>query len=259
MSELHARKRFGQHFLHDANIVNRIIREIDPQDDQHIVEIGGGLGALSTPLAPLAGRFDIVELDDRFVPRLSEEFRDRPNVHVHHADALKFNFGALAEGGKKIRVVGNLPYNISTPLLFHLLEFRSSVEDMHFMLQKEVVDRMAAPPGNKTYGRLSVMLSRWTQIESCFDIRPGSFSPPPKVMSSIARLRVRTSPRFNVINEQRFAKLVTHLFSMRRKTVGRSLRGMISADKLAALGIDPKARAETFAPEIFAQLSDAID
>ena len=253
------RKRYGQHFLHDANIVNRIVREISPNDDEHLVEIGGGLGALTKPLSQLVRRLDVVEVDQRLAEELKRDLENIPAVIIHHADALKFNFGVLRSGPEKLRVVGNLPYNISTPILFHVLGFRTIVSDMHFMLQKEVVDRMTASPGNKTYGRLTIMLSRWTEITKCFDIRPGSFLPPPKVMSSMVRLKILETPRFPVRDEQAFAKLVSHLFSMRRKTIGRSLRGMISHDKLAQLEIDPRTRAETLAPAVFAQLADLLE
>jgi 16S rRNA (adenine1518-N6/adenine1519-N6)-dimethyltransferase len=253
-----ARKRYGQHFLHDKNVIRRIVAAIDPTSNDRIVEIGGGLGALSLPLAPLVAHIDVVEIDERLAAELGQALESYGNTRIHRADALKFDFGTLHEGDIPLRVVGNLPYNISTPLLFHLLRFKSIIRDMHVMLQKEVIDRMVAPPGSKTYGRLSVMLARWTDIEACFDIKPGSFTPPPRVMSSFARLTVRQTPKFPVADEQRFAALVAHLFSMRRKTLGRALHGRITAAQLAELGLEPMTRAETLSPAQLAALSDAL-
>jgi 16S rRNA (adenine1518-N6/adenine1519-N6)-dimethyltransferase len=253
-----ARKRYGQHFLHDKNVIRRIIAAIEPQPSDRVVEIGGGLGAISVPLAPLVAHIDIVEVDERLGGELRDVLADRGNTSIHLADALKFDFGALDEGGQPLRVVGNLPYNISTPLLFHLLKFKSIIRDMHVMLQKEVIDRMTAAPGTKTYGRLTVMLARWTDIESCFDIKPGSFTPPPKVMSSFARIKVRATPKFPVADEKRFAELVAHLFSMRRKSLGRALQGRMTTAHLAAFGLDPMTRAETLSPAELAALADAM-
>jgi len=253
---LTARKRYGQHFLHDANIIRRILDAIGPQDAERFVEIGGGLGALTAPLAPRVAHLDVVEVDARLAAELRVRFADDPNVTIHEADALAFDISACAAATGKLRVAGNLPYNISTQLLFHMMKFKTLIHDMHFMLQKEVVDRMTAAPGSKSYGRLTVMLSRWFDIEACFDIRPGSFRPPPRVMSTLARVTVREVPRFDVGDEQRFASLVAHLFSMRRKTLGRALRGRVSPDSLAALGIDARTRAETLSPERLAALAD---
>lgn len=254
-----ARRRFGQNFLHDANVIRRIIAAIDPQPDEALLEIGGGLGALTAPLAESVRRLDVVEVDSRLAHKLRSTFDASPAVRIHEADALEFDIRTCLDEHEKLRVAGNLPYNISTPLLFHLAAFRTRIVDMHFMLQKEVVDRMTAQPGTKSYGRLTVMLSRWFDIEACFDIRPGSFRPQPRVMSTLARLRVRQRPRFSVASEERFAALVTHLFSMRRKTLGRALRGRIDTTILEALGIDPRARAETLSPERLAALADAAD
>jgi len=256
--KVRARKRYGQHFLHDKNVVNRIVAAIDPLPSDRVVEIGGGLGALSVPLAPRVAHVDIVEIDERLATELAAALEGVGSTHIFVADALEFDFERLVVDAIPLRVVGNLPYNISTPLLFHLLSYKSIIRDMHVMLQKEVIDRMTATPGSKAYGRLTVMLSRWTDIESCFDIRPGSFTPPPKVMSSLARITVRQTPRFPVADEQRFASLVAHLFSMRRKTLGRALHGRITAAQLAALGLEPLTRAETLSPAQLAALSDAV-
>lgn len=254
---LPARKRFGQNFLHDPNVIRRIVAAIEPKPEQKMIEIGGGHGALTAALAQCVDRLDVVEIDSRLAEELIQRFPNKDKVRVHNADALKFDFAGCAEQEAKLRIAGNLPYNISTALLFYLLNFRTMIFDMHFMLQKEVVDRMIATPGTKAYGRLTVMLSRWFDIEACFDIRPGSFRPQPRVMSTLARLRVRQAPRFSVSDEQRFASLVTHLFSMRRKTLGRALRGRVSAEALSKLGIDSMARAETLSPERLAALAEA--
>ena len=254
---LRARKRFGQNFLHDANVIRRITAEIAPSGHERFIEIGGGLGALTEPLSAAAGRLDVIEIDTRLADALRERFAAMAHVRIHNEDALSFDYGACAFGAHTLRLAGNLPYNISTALLFTLLKVRDKISDMHFMLQKEVVDRMVAAPGTKSYGRLTVMLARWFDIERCFDIRPGSFRPQPKVMSTLARLRVRATPLFNVEDEQNFAALGAHLFSMRRKTLARALRGRLSATTLEHLGIEPSARAETLSPERLARLCDA--
>jgi 16S rRNA (adenine1518-N6/adenine1519-N6)-dimethyltransferase len=252
-----ANKRLGQHFLHDPRVVAKIIAAIAPQRDDRIVEIGGGRGALTFPLAELVDSLDVIEIDDRLAARL-ESSPAGGKLTIHRADALDFDFASLANGPASLRIVGNLPYNVSTPLLFRLLAFRTALCDMHLMLQKEVVDRMAARPGTKQYGRLTVMLSPWLEVESCFDIGPGAFEPPPKVWSSLARLVVRREPRFDIGNEIAFAQLVSHLFSMRRKTLARSLRGLLTESGIEALDIDPRARPETLLPAEFAKLARAV-
>lgn len=253
---IHAKRRYGQNFLHDDNVIRRIVAAISPAESEHVAEIGGGLGALTLPLAQRVRHLDVIEIDERLAIELRRATADRDNIQIHHADALNFDFSSCVNNDDKLRVAGNLPYNISTPLLFRLQSQRTIISDMHFMLQKEVVDRMVAAPGTKTYGRLTVMLSRWFDIEACFDIRPGSFRPQPRVMSTLARLTVRQTPRFPVSDEKQFADLVTHLFSMRRKTLGRALRGRVSTQALAALHIDPSARAETLSPARLAEIAE---
>jgi len=200
----------------------------------------------------------VVEVDRELAAALPSRVAHPERLIVHEADALRFDFGALAPGPRSLRVVGNLPYNISTPLLFHLLGFGNLIKDLHVMLQREVVDRMTAPPGGKDYGRLTVMLALWAKSQACFDIGPGAFTPPPRVWSTVVRLTPHAAPPFAVMNHARFAALVSHLFSMRRKTLGRSLKGRLTAAQIASVGIDPGARPETLAPVDFARLA-ALD
>ncbi len=255
--EHRARKRFGQHFLHDRNAINRIVDAIDPARDDRLVEIGPGLGAITLPLLERVDTLHAVELDRDVIPLLKEKAGGR-NLVVHHADALKFDFGALAEEiGTPLRLAGNLPYNVSSPLLFHFLSYREVIRDMHFMLQKEVVDRMAAPPGSKTYGRLTVMLAADCEIQPLFNLRPGAFSPPPKVDSAVVRLRVREQPALPILDRERFARLVAAAFMQRRKTLRNSLREFLTEQQIAAAGIDPSARPETLSAEEFARLAAA--
>ncbi len=250
------RKRLGQHFLHDRGVIRRIVAAISPERDDAIVEIGGGLGALTAPLLAEVATLHVIEIDPRLHAGLERLGDDAHRIVLHRADALDFDFAALAPAPRTLRVTGNLPYNVSTPLLFRLLQFRDALKDVHVMLQKEVVTRMTAAPGGKEYGRLTVMLSQWMDISACFDIGPGAFSPPPRVRSTLVRLVPRTAPRFEVADDARFARLVAHLFSMRRKTIARSLRGRIPEAGIEALGLDPKARPETLAPEDFARLAE---
>jgi len=255
---VHARKRLGQHFLHDPIIIAKIVAAIAPRQDDLIVEIGPGLGAITQPLLLRVENLHAVEIDDRLATAVGS-LEGAHKLHVHRADALRFDFSRIAEDGRPLRIVGNLPYNISTPLLFHLLSYRESISDMHLMLQKEVVERMCASPGSKHYGRLTVMLAAWTEIEACFDIGPGAFRPPPKVWSSLVHVSVRRRPAFEVENGAAFGRVVAHLFSMRRKTLRRSLKSQLDAEDIAALDIDPAARPETLEPSQFARIADAIE
>jgi 16S rRNA (adenine1518-N6/adenine1519-N6)-dimethyltransferase len=250
-----AKKRLGQHFLHDPAIIRRLVDVIRPRPDDTMVEIGGGPGALTIPLNDKLERLHVVEVDRELAAALPARVAHPERLVVHEADALDFDFGALATGPSSLRVVGNLPYNISTPLLFHLATFAPLIKDLHVMLQREVVDRMTAVPGGKEYGRLTVMTSLWARTEACFDIGPGAFTPPPKVWSTVVRLVPHATPPFPVANREKFARLVAHLFSMRRKTLGRTLKGSLTAEQIASLGLDPKARPETLAPADFAKLA----
>jgi 16S rRNA (adenine1518-N6/adenine1519-N6)-dimethyltransferase len=255
VSEVRARKHLGQHFLHDPAVIARIVEEIAPEPGDCVVEIGGGLGALTRPLLERLDHLHVIETDPRLVAVL-ESLAGRDRLSVHHSDALKLDLGSLAESPRRIRVVGNLPYNISTPLLFHFLQHRESIIDLHLMLQREVVDRMVAAPGSRQYGRLTIMLAAWTAIEACFDIGPGAFSPPPKVWSTLARVVPRQTARFPIADEAAFRQLVALAFSMRRKTLRRILKGRLSEAALQEAGFDPIARPETLSPEDFARLSE---
>ncbi len=248
------RKRFGQHFLTDPGIIQAIVDEISPGPDDVIVEIGPGPGAITRPLAARAAHLHAIELDRDLVAALESEFSTNEKVTIHAADALRFDFGAL---GTSLRIVGNLPYNISTPLLFHLLGYRAHIADMHFMLQKEVVDRMAAGPGTKAYGRLSIMLGCYMDIDALFDVGPEAFSPPPAVVSAIVRLRPQAHP-FEPVDEQVLSRLLASAFSKRRKTIRNALKNEAGEDDLLAVGIDPSLRPEQVSVSAWVALSNRI-
>jgi 16S rRNA (adenine1518-N6/adenine1519-N6)-dimethyltransferase len=252
------RKRFGQNFLHDHNIIYNIISSIQPKPDEHWVEIGPGLGALTEPLLKLGLHLDVVELDRDLVVLLKDKFGQQNHLQIHSADALKFDFSALAQADEKLRIIGNLPYNISTPLMFHLLDNASYIEDMHFMLQKEVVDRICATPGSKKYGRLSVMMQYYCATELLFEVPPESFDPAPKVMSAIVKLVPHQQPPVEVTDIGKLNRVVTQAFSQRRKTLRNSLKKLIDEDAIIALNIDPALRAEALSLNEFAKLSNQI-
>jgi 16S rRNA (adenine1518-N6/adenine1519-N6)-dimethyltransferase len=253
--EHRARKRFGQHFLHDPGVIRRILDAFDPRPDEVIVEIGPGLGALTRPLLERIRRLHVVELDRDLVARLRSEYPPE-RLHVHEADALAFDFCALAAPGTRLRLIGNLPYNISTPLLFHLLDQERCVRDMLFMLQKEVVERMGAAPDTPDYGRLSVMIQWRCTVERLFDIGPGAFNPPPRVDSSIVRLTPHPTPPVAVDDPKVFADVVKAAFAHRRKTLRNNLKGIVPGTAMAALGIEPERRAETLTLAEFARLAN---
>jgi 16S rRNA (adenine1518-N6/adenine1519-N6)-dimethyltransferase len=253
-----ARKRFGQNFLQDTNIIHQIMMAISAQPSDHLVEIGPGQGAITEPLLASGCELDVVELDRDLVSRLIQQFSHSERFTLHSADALTFNFPSLSKG-EKLRVVGNLPYNISTPLLFHLLENASIIEDMHFMLQKEVVNRMQAIPGNKQYGRLSIMIQLHCQVEALFDVSPDSFFPPPKVMSSIVRLIPHSTKKYAFQNIKLFEKLVAEAFSQRRKTIRNSLKNSCTEGQLNASNIKPTLRAEDLSIDDFVRLTNYLD
>lgn len=251
------RKRFGQHFLRDRQVVERILAAFDPRPGQTVVEIGPGQGALTLPLLDRLGRMHAVELDRDLAAELPALCAGRGEIAVHAADALRFDFAALA-GHERLRVIGNLPYNISTPLLFHLLEQADAIADMLFMVQKEVAERLAAPPGGRDYGRLSVMIQWRFEVERLFDVAPGAFAPPPRVESSLVRLRPRERAEYAVRDPQRLSRLVQAAFAQRRKTLRNALGGLVTAEQLALAGIDPERRAETLSPRDYMRLSEVI-
>ena len=254
-----ARKRFGQNFLHDHHIIDNILGSLNYQQDQHWVEIGPGQGALTEPLLKSGVQLDVVELDRDLVKYLGFKFEQYDQLTIHSSDALRFDFSALANAGEKLHILGNLPYNISTPLMFHLLENTPSIADMTFMLQKEVVDRICADPGSKKYGRLSVMMQYYCATEHLFDVPPESFNPAPKVMSSIVRLEPHAQPPVNVDSVKMLNTVVTTAFSQRRKTLRNSLKKLITEADIIALEINPTLRAETISLEDFAKLSQYIN
>jgi 16S rRNA (adenine1518-N6/adenine1519-N6)-dimethyltransferase len=235
------RKRFGQHFLSDPGVIDAIVRAIDPQPGDTIVEIGPGHGAITGPLAKKAGKLHCIELDRDLAAALRRRFSASEHVTIHEADALSFDFCSL---GDSLRIVGNLPYNISTPLLFHLIENRDCITDMHFMLQKEVVDRMTADPGSKAYGRLGIMLGCHLDVEALFDVGPQCFDPPPAVVSAIVRLAPLGCDRPAIDDEKLLGRLVATAFSQRRKTLRNALKTLLDEDELRSLGIDSGKRPE---------------
>ncbi len=255
-----ARKRFGQNFLQDHNIINNILSYIHPSANQHWVEIGPGMGALTEPLLKQKVILDVIELDRDLVDYLQNKFSYFGNsLTIHSADALKFDFSSLASNHEKLRIIGNLPYNISTPLMFHLLNNSDCIEDMHFMLQKEVVERICAEPGSKKYGRLSIMTQYHCIAEFLFDVPPESFDPKPKVMSAILKLTPHRKPPVAINDLNYLNKVVTQAFSQRRKTIRNSLKKLISEKQLTALDIDPTLRAESLTLDDFAQLSNLLE
>ena len=253
-----ARKRFGQNFLHDQNVISKIVASINPKPDQNIVEIGPGLGAITSEVLPLAQSMHVVELDRDLIPKLEFICDGKGTLTVHQSDALKFDFSQLADGDHSLRVIGNLPYNISTPLIFHLLENHKVVRDMHFMLQKEVVDRMGAKEKENNYGRLSVMTAYFCKVEPLFLVGPGSFNPPPKVESAIVRLTPYETLPFPAKDLKTLQTVVTTAFGMRRKTLRNCLKKIINAEEIESLGIDPTARAETLSVETFVNIANYI-
>ena len=252
-----ARKRFGQHFLHDPATRQRIVDAVGARRGDALVEIGPGRGALTRALFDAAGGLDAIEIDRDLAAALESEYAQSPTFHLHRADALRFDFGALcAARGRRLRIVGNLPYNVSTPLLFHLLATHDAIDDMHVMLQREVIERIVAPAGGEHYGRLGVMLAPWVEAEHLFDVGPGAFQPPPRVWSAVARLRVRREPAFAV--DARYGRLVTAAFSARRKTLRNACRGLLGPADLEATGIDPGIRPEMLTPAQFGQLAQRM-
>jgi 16S rRNA (adenine1518-N6/adenine1519-N6)-dimethyltransferase len=251
-----ARKRLGQHFLHDRTVIARILQALAPRPGDQVLEIGPGLGALTGPLLEICSELDVVELDRDLAAALEQRPEARAGrLRVHLADALRFDLGSLGRG--HLRVVGNLPYNISTPLLFHLLAQADRIRDMLFMLQREVVDRLAAAPGTGDYGRLGVMVQYRCRVERLFTVGRGAFTPPPAVESAVVRLTPWTTPPVAVADPALFAETVRRAFAQRRKQLRNALRGWVDAAGFARAGIDPSARAEDLSLAQLAALSES--
>lgn len=253
-----ARKRFGQNFLSDPGIVDRIVRGIAPHSSDKLVEIGPGQGALTLPLLEHCPTLTVIELDRDLVRRLEALKQQHPGLNIHQGDALKFDFSQLSAQARSLRVVGNLPYNISTPILFHLLSFAHLLLDMHFMLQQEVVERMAAAPGSKTYGRLSVMIQYFCQVDYLFPVAPECFSPSPKVESAIVRLMPHAVLPYPAEDFSAFKHLVNICFQRRRKTLRNSLRTLLPAEAIAGLDLDLTIRPDNLSVRDFVALSNIL-
>ena len=254
------RKRFGQHFLASPGVIQKIVEVIRPQRSDPMLEIGPGQGALTRALLPHLDVLQVVELDRDLIPGLVA-LRDASasRLEIHAGDALAFDYAGLARTlNQPLRVVGNLPYNISTPLIFHLLDAGAWIRDMHFMLQKEVVDRLAARPGGRDYGRLSVMVQVACEVRSLFDVPPGAFNPPPKVDSAVVRLVRRETPLAPPALQQDFARLVSAAFASRRKTLSNNLKGLLDSAAITQCGVNPGARAETLEVEAFVRLAQQL-
>lgn len=249
------RKRFGQHFLHDPGVIRRIVESIAPVAGDRLVEVGPGRGALTWELLARAKAMDAIEIDRDLAAMLAADPRSGPQLRIHVENVLETDFVALRGSGAKLRIVGNLPYNISTPLLFRLLEQREALRDMHFMLQKEVVDRLTAAPGSKDYGRLTVMIAAYAEIEALFEVGPGAFQPPPRVRSSVIRMQPAERPRFDIGEEGALRMLTTAAFSQRRKTLRNGLKSLLTSEEIEACGIDPALRPEAIAPAQFGALA----
>ena len=238
-----AKKSLGQHFLHERGVVDKIVLAVDPRPGDHIVEIGPGQGAMTWPLLDRHGRLTAIEFDRDLLAPLADAARAHGELALVHANVLDVDFTALA-AGTPVRLVGNLPYNLSSPILFHALDHAAMVRDMHFMLQKEVVDRMAAGPGSKVYGRLSVMLQAYCRVTALFTVGPGAFKPPPKVDSAVVRLVPRPPAEIGIDSPGRFAAIVRAAFGQRRKTLRNALQPLCAAEEIMAAGVDPSQRAE---------------
>lgn len=251
-----ARKRFGQHFLHDKNVIQRLVDFIQPKENQHLVEIGPGQGALTLPILKKTGRLDVIELDYDLIPALKLRCLGKGALIVHQADALEFDFNAIKDTNESLRIIGNLPYNISTPLIFHLLTFADSIDDMYFMLQKEVVDRMAAQPGNKDYGRLGIMVQYHCKVTSLFDVSPDAFYPPPQVNSSVVKLIPYHEFPYKALKYDHFAHMVKLAFSHRRKTIRNCFKTIINDDDWKKTSIDPQLRPEQLTVSDYVTLSN---
>lgn len=255
MSARHVpRRRFGQNFLIDEGVVDAIVAAIAPRHGDKLVEIGPGLGALTAPLTARLDRLQVIEIDRDLIARLRTQYPAGKLV-IHEGDALEFDFAGL---GRDLRIAGNLPYNISTPLLFRFAQFTAFIRDVHVMLQREVVERMTAAPGDSEFSRLSVMLQYRFDMEKLIDVPPQAFDPAPKVDSAVVRLTPHAPLPHPARDEAVFGEIVARAFAQRRKTLRNTLKGTVSAEKLAQLGIDPGARAQELSVADFVRIADAL-
>ena len=250
------RKRFGQNFLQDIRIIDRILQTFNPSADAHIVEIGPGLGALTKGLLEIGQSLDVIEIDRDLAATLEQKYSRHPGFTLHNQDVLTFDFASLNK--TPLSVIGNLPYNISTPLLFHLLDYRHLIRHMTFMLQKEVVDRMAASPGEKAWGRLGIMVQYFCDVEKQFNVPPGAFYPPPKVESAIVRLTPREDTSIQALDSKILDQVVRTAFNQRRKAVRNSLKTLLSLEDYSKLEIDPGLRPEALSLEDYVRISNFL-
>ena len=253
-----AKKHLGQHFLHERGIIGKIVLAVDPRPGDRLVEIGPGQGAITFPLLDRHHALTVIEFDRDLIAPLTAAARAHGELTVIHRDVLEVDFTALAEGDGQIRLVGNLPYNLSSPILFHALDHAAAIRDMHFMLQKEVVDRMAAAPGSKVYGRLSVMLQAYCAVTALFKVPPGAFRPPPKVDSAVVRLIPRPPEQIGIVDARRFAQVVRAAFGQRRKTLRNALQGVADSAQIEAAQLRPDARAEQIDVPGFVRLANVV-
>ena len=258
MSTHKPRKRFGQNFLQDPFAIRQIVDAINPRENDHLIEIGPGLGSITTSLLPFVAKLDAIELDRDLIPKLETKFNNKSNFIIHQADILQFDLPSIIPNKSKARIVGNLPYNISTPLLFKLLDYRYNILDLHFMVQKEVADRLAATPGGENYGRLSVMIQYYYMVEFLFEVKPTCFKPAPKVNSAFIRLIPHEKPKEIPMNFELFKDLTTKAFNQRRKTIHNSLKSMFAKEDFVKLNIDPTLRAENLSIEDYIKLSNYL-
>lgn len=253
-----ARKRFGQNFLNDPYIIDGIVSAINPLPGQNLIEIGPGLGAITEPVGRLVDKLNVIELDRDLVERLEVHPELKNKLNINEADALRFDFTQLIRPNTKMRIFGNLPYNISTPLMFHLFEYHADIEDMHFMLQKEVVKRLAAGPGSKAYGRLTVMAQYYCQVTPVLEVPPESFTPPPKVDSAIVRLAPYETIPYPTTSIKWLERVCREGFGQRRKTVRNCFKRIASVEELETLQINPALRPENLTLEQFVDLANYL-
>ncbi|MBL4830571.1 MAG: 16S rRNA (adenine(1518)-N(6)/adenine(1519)-N(6))-dimethyltransferase RsmA [Aliivibrio sp.] len=254
-----ARKRFGQNFLHDSYVIDGIVSAINPLPGQNLVEIGPGLGAITEPVGKIVDKFTVIELDRDLAERLRNHPELGPKLTIHEGDAMRFDFTQLMKPNNKLRIFGNLPYNISTPLMFHLFKFHADIQDMHFMLQKEVVNRLSARPGSKTYGRLTVMAQYYCKVMPVLEVPPSAFIPPPKVDSAVVRLTPYEVLPHPADNLKWLERVCREGFNQRRKTVRNCYKTLMDKEQLEALGINPTHRPENLTLEQFVSMANWLN